>query len=228
MLPDPPRVFLVDDDPAACVALPALAGAADLGFSLYHCAEEFLAVAQSLTQGCVLLDARLPRMSGLELQLALVASGFQLPIIVLMRHADVPTSVRVMRAGAFDFLEKPVEEALLLERVRAALDFDAQRRRADEQSRLLRSRLRRLTPREREVMELVVHGHTNKEVGRQLGISHRTVEVYRGRVLQKLQVTTLLELVAYAGACGPLGSSGPRCAAIPSIGRRQQSALPVA
>ena len=221
---DQSTVFLIDDDPAVCVALAPLMRAAGLELKLYRSAEDFLPVAESLTHGCLLMDVRLPSMSGPELQLALSASGFRLPIIFLTGHCDVSTSVRVMQAGAFDFLQKPVGGALLLERIHAALESDARRRQAEEERLLLQSRLGRLTAREREVMELVVHGYTNKQVGRQLGISHRTVEVYRGRVMQKLQVETLLELVVFAGACGSVSAPKPRYAALLPSARRQQPA----
>jgi FixJ family two-component response regulator len=141
-------------------------------------------------------------MGGPDVQAALRARGIRLPIIFLTAHGDVATSVRALHDGAFDFLEKPVEGHFLLERIRAALEADAQSRLEEESQRERESRLARLTGRERDVMDLVLNGNSNKEIAKRLGISHRTVEVYRGRVMQKLQVPTLLQLVMFAEACG--------------------------
>jgi RNA polymerase sigma factor (sigma-70 family) len=195
-------VLVVEDDPAVRHALAGLFEAAGMPFTAYDSAEQFLGEADSHRRGCLLMDIRLPSMSGTELQLALAGRGFHLPIIFLTGHGDVPTSVKALRAGAFDFLEKPIEGSILLERVRAAFEEDDRRRQADEATRKLKARLARLTARERDVLTLVVRGYSNKEAAKTLQISHRTVEVYRGRVMQKLQMTTLLQLVAFADACG--------------------------
>jgi RNA polymerase sigma factor (sigma-70 family) len=190
---------------------------ARLPFNPYRSGEDFLSAAGLLTGGCVLTDVKLPGMSGPDLQTALANQGFRLPIIFLTGHGNVSTSVRVLQAGAFDFLQKPIEDALLLSRIRAALESDAKRQQAEDDKKLLQAKLARLTEREREVMDLVVRGYTNKEVGRELGISHRTVEVYRGRVMQKLQVETLLGLVLLAGTgTSPASPPTPRVAHAPA------------
>lgn len=161
--------------------------------------------------GCVLLDVRLPRMNGPELQSALSMRGVRLPIIFLTAYGDVATSVRALRAGALDFLEKPIDGQILLERIRAALETDATSQAIEDEIQRRHERLARLTSRERDVMDLVVRGYSNKNIAKHLGISHRTVEVYRSRVMQKLQVPTLLELVIFAEACGATVShSAPR------------------
>jgi FixJ family two-component response regulator len=195
-------VLVVEDDPAMRHALAGLFESAGLPFTAYESAERLLVEADSHRRGCLLMDIQLPTMSGTEVQLALAGRGVHLPIIFLTGHGDVPTAVKALRAGAFDFLEKPIDGSILLERVRAALEEDDRRQQADEAVRKLKARLARLTARECDVLKLIVRGYSNKEAAKTLQISHRTVEVYRGRVMQKLQLTTLLQLVAFADACG--------------------------
>jgi FixJ family two-component response regulator len=197
-----PTIFIVDDDPAGRGELQAMLEAAGMQVSSYQSAEDFLAVSGPHQRGCLLLDVRLPRMSGPDLQEALRESGIYLPVIFLTAHGDVATSVRALHGGAFDFLEKPIEGKLLLERIRRALEVDARNRASDEQRQERAARLARLTARERAVMNLVLNAHSNKEIARHLGISHRTVEVYRRRVMQKLQVSSLVQLVIFAEECG--------------------------
>jgi RNA polymerase sigma factor (sigma-70 family) len=197
-----PTVFVVDDDPAVRDGLTSVIEAAGLRVSAFESAEGFLAEFDPNQAGCILMDIRLPRMTGTELHAELIARGVKQPVIFCTAHGDVPTSVRALHAGAFDFLEKPVEGALLLERVRAALAIDAERHKADHNRRNLEMRLARLTARERTVMELVVQGHSSKEIAKTLGISHRTVEVYRSRIMEKLRVPTLLQLAIFTEACG--------------------------
>jgi RNA polymerase sigma factor (sigma-70 family) len=197
-----PTVFVVDDDPAVRDGLTSVIEAAGLRVSAFESAEGFLAEFDPNQAGCILMDIRLPRMTGTELHAELIARGVKQPVIFCTAHGDVPTSVRALHAGAFDFLEKPVEGALLLQRVRAALAIDAERHKADHNRRNLEMRLARLTARERTVMELVVQGHSSKEIAKTLGISHRTVEVYRSRIMEKLRVPTLLQLAIFTEACG--------------------------
>jgi RNA polymerase sigma factor (sigma-70 family) len=197
-----PIVFVVDDDLAVRTGVTSVIEAAGLQVSSFDSAEGFLAEFDPEQAGCILVDIRLPRMTGTELHAELIARGVKQPVIFCTAHGDVATSVRALHAGAFDFLEKPVEGALLLERVRAALATDAQRHKADHDRKNLEARLARLTPRERTVMELVVQGHSSKEIATALGISHRTVEVYRSRIMEKLRVPTLLQLAIFAEACG--------------------------
>src|SRR4249919_547406 len=134
-------VLVIEDDPAVRLALAGLFEAAGMPFTAYESAERFLGEADSHERGCVLMDIRLPSMSGTDLQTALARRGFQLPIIFLTAHGDVPTSVKALRAGAFDFLEKPIDGGVLLDRVRAALEVDARRQQADEANRKLQAKL---------------------------------------------------------------------------------------
>jgi FixJ family two-component response regulator len=202
-----PTVFVIDDDAAVRDALGRLLEAHRLQVRTYDSAEGFLAALRPTTSGCLVLDVRLPRMSGPELQAALAARGIRLPIIFLTAQGDIPTSVRTLQAGALDFLEKPVAGELLVDRVRAALRVEAKQRRERAQTTRARVRFAQLTPREREVMGFLVAGQPSKEIARRLGISHRTVEIHRTRVMHKMHATNLIELAAAAAACD--GSPGP-------------------
>ena len=201
-MPRAPKVFLVDDDPAVRDALVLLLEAEGLPGAAFDSAESFLAACDPDCPGCVVLDVRMPGMSGLDLQAALEQRGIDLPIIFLSGHADVSTSVRAMRAGAVDFLEKPFDEAALVERIREALERDSLRRQALERESAARQRVAQLTPREREVMRALVAGGSNKQIARELHLSPRTVEVHRSRVMEKTAVSTLPELVELAVTAG--------------------------
>jgi FixJ family two-component response regulator len=195
-------VFLVDDDAAVRDSLGRLLEAADLRIECYASGEEFLAGYRPGPAGCLVLDVAMPGMSGLELAEVLAARGISLPIIYLTAHGDIPMSVRAMKAGAEDFFEKPVKGEALIARIHEALARDSKRRDAEAIGIAARERLSRLTPREREVMMLAIHGHHNKEIAKRLGISHRTVELHRGRVMRKTGAATLLELANVATAAG--------------------------
>ena len=195
-------VFLIDDDSALHAELVEARDMAGIGVSWYRNAEDFLDAAPSGPSGCVLAEIRLSGMSGLDLHAALLKLDIRLPVIFLTAHGDVPTAVRAMRAGAFDFLQKPIDSVALLQCLRAALVIEERRQIAATQQRQLNLKLDRLTPREREVLTLVVRGRSNKQAAQCLGVSHRTVEVYRCRVMQKLDLTNVLELAAFASACG--------------------------
>jgi FixJ family two-component response regulator len=197
-------VFLVDDDDAVRDSLGRLLEAAGLSVERYASAEEFLAGYQPARAGCLVLDVAMPGMSGLELADALAARGIQLPIIYLTAHGDIPMSVRAMRAGAEDFFEKPVRGEALIARIHGALARDSQRRDDEAISIAAREKLSHLTSREREVMLLAIQGHQNKEIARLLGISHRTVELHRSRVMRKTGAATLLELASMAAAGLPV------------------------
>lgn len=177
-----PTVFVVDDDAAVRKALAAWLEAAGLGVETYEDAAAFLADCSPGRAGCLILDVQMPPMSGLQLQAELTRRGIHLPIIFLTAHADVPTTVQAMKAGALDFLTKPVAVAELLERVRAAFDKGAHPSVQESTGQSMRERLEGLTGREREIMKLVADGLPNKEIACRLGISHRTVEVHRARV----------------------------------------------
>lgn len=191
-------IFIVDDDDAvrdSLVLLLGLRGYATRGFTR---AKDFLSAVDRDARGCILLDLRMPDMDGLEVQAELAAREIRLPIIMLTAHGDVATARAALKAGAFDFLEKPFDDALLRTTIDAALTRDlATRDRADLQM-VWQARLARLTPREREVLELVVNGRHNREIAAELGISPRTVEVYKSRVMDKLQVDRLPDLIRIA------------------------------
>jgi two-component system response regulator FixJ len=191
-------VFLVDDDHAVRDALTQLLAGSGLRVQAYGSAEEFLAAYNSNRAGCLLLDMRLPGASGAALQAGLKARGSVLPIIFLTAHGSVADSVQALKAGAFDFLEKPPEPAQLVERVRSALRLDSQQRRERAASQ---DAMAKITPREREIMPLVAAGCSCKEIGKRLGISHRTVELHRMRVMRKMGAQTVVGLASLVKAC---------------------------
>jgi len=199
-----PTVYVVDDDAAVRDGLALLLDTAGLAVQTYDGAAAFLAAWSPGRVGCLILDVRMPDMSGPELQAELIRRGIDLPIVFLTAHGDIPTTVQAIKGGAIDFLTKPVVGAELLERVQAALHRSAQLREQASATQTLRERLQGLTRREREIMRLVADGHSNKEIARSLGISHRTVEVHRARVMQKTGVTNLVELSRLAQAAGLL------------------------
>lgn len=191
----PPTVFVVDDNPGVQKSLRALFESADLTVETYGSGEEFLAVYDPDRAGCLLLDVRLRRSSGLDLQDELRRRKTTLPIIVLTGHGTVPTSVRALKAGAVDFLQKPAPPKLLLERVQAALEVDRQSRALAAEGAAVTERLAGLTPREHEVMELLLAGKASKEIAAALRVSVRTVEGHRRMVLFKTHASSAAHLV---------------------------------
>jgi FixJ family two-component response regulator len=204
-----PKVFVVDNDPATCRSLAWLLESAGLTTQTFETAEAFLAARAADEPGCLLLDLRLPGMSGAVLQAQLAELGVGLPVIVVTGFADVATAVLLLKRGAFDVLEKPIAEELLLERVQEALEIDAQRRSARAHRDALMARLSCLTAREREVFDQVVRGKANKVVAIDLGISEKTVEAHRARVMQKLGAGSLAELVRIDLLAAGLGAKLP-------------------
>lgn len=200
-------VFIVDDDAAVRDGLAMLLDTAGFMVETYDGAATFLAGCSASRSGCLILDVRMPEMTGPELQAELNRRGIDLPIIFLTAHGDIPTTVQAMKQGAVDFLTKPVVGSELLERVRAALEKSVQLHQQASATQALRERLEGLTQRELEVMKLVADGLPNKEIARSLGISHRTVEVHRARVMQKTGATNLVELSRLAEASGLLPRS---------------------
>jgi len=192
-----PTVFVVDDDLAVRDGLRALLESSGHTVDAYDSAEAFLGAFDGTRPGCLVLDVRLPQMTGPQLQVELERRGSRLPIVFLTAHGDIPLTVEVMRAGAADFLTKPVEGSRLIEHVAAALQRGIAWSRETEATR---ARLAGLTEREREVMELTVAGLSNKEIAQRLGISHRTVEVHRARVMQKTGAAHLLDLARLVAA----------------------------
>ena len=192
---DESTVFVVDDDPAMRESLSWLLQSAGLSVETFESAEHFLSRCDATRPGCLLLDLKLPGRSGLELQHELASRDVSLPIIFLTGYAEVPTAVRALKTGAFDFLEKPFGDETLLDCVRRAVDVDRRMRLEKEQISGVTVRLTRLSPREREVMELMIAGKPTKVIASELGLSPKTVEVHRGRVMRKMEVRTLPHLV---------------------------------
>jgi two-component system response regulator FixJ len=168
--------------------------------------QDFLRTFDPARPGCVVLDVRMPGMSGLELLDRLSAAKIQIPVILLTAHADVPMAVRALKAGAIDFLTKPYSGQELLDRINHALAIDQRRREEWAHQKELAARFQSLTPRERSVMELVVLGHSNREIATQLGVSIKTVEAHRNKVMEKTQADSLADLVRLAMACGAVAN----------------------
>lgn len=198
LVSEKPVVHVVDDDDSLRKAVTRLLNAAGYDVRAYSSAGEFALAIRDNRRGCVLLDVRMPGPSGLDLQEALAREDEPLPVIFLTAHGDVPTSVRAMKAGAVDFLTKPIKRDVLLNAVRTALARDARLHTSHEQLRDLRIRFEKLTPRERNVFELVVAGRLNKQIAVELGMAERTVKAHRAQVMAKMQVTSLAELVHVA------------------------------
>jgi FixJ family two-component response regulator len=190
-----PTVFVVDDDADLRQSLGWLLESVGLRFRSYATAEEFLGDYEPDEPGCLLLDVRMPGVSGLDLQEELRRRGVPPPIIIMTGHARVPMAVRALKGGAIDFIKKPFSDQALLEQVRKAIDLDRRTRRVRMECSEFAERLTYLTPRERDVMNLVILGKPNKIIADDLGISAKTVEIHRGRVMEKLQVGSVAELV---------------------------------
>jgi FixJ family two-component response regulator len=203
-----PAVHVVDDDAAVRQGLEQMLGAAGFEVRAFASAEAFLAACKEGCAGCVVLDVAMPGMSGPELQAALLDRGLDLPIVFLTGHGDVPTSVRAMKAGAVDFLEKPVAGATLIATVHNAMALEARRHEDQALRAVAQARYAKLTGREREIMALAVRGLANKEIGKQLELSHRTVEIHRARAMRKMHAANLLELARAAALCGIADGSG--------------------
>ena len=191
----PPTVFVVDDDESVRSSLRFLLRSAGLESRAYGTATEFLGVYDPSQPGCLVLDVRMPGMSGLELQQELNLRGAIIPVVFITGHGDVPMAVEAMQHGAHDFLQKPFRDEDLIQRVRQALAKDAEARRALEEHKAIRAHLESLTPREREVLAMMVRGKPNKIMAHELGVSQRTVEIHRARVMEKSGASSLAELV---------------------------------
>jgi len=191
-------VFLVDDDAAVRDSLRMSLELAGHAVEAFSRATAFLASDAPKMRGCLITDIRMPDMDGLELQEELVRRNAPLPVIVITGHGDVPLAVRAMKAGAVDFLEKPFAREVLLAAVDRALEETATSARSESYAEDVRTRIALLTPREREVFELIVVGKLSKVIAHELGASIRTIEVHRGRVMQKMQARGLPDLVRMA------------------------------
>ena len=193
-----PTVFIVDDDQAVARSLRWLIETVRLRVETYGSAQSFIDGHDPARPGCLVLDVRMPGMSGLELQERLAAQRIHIPIIFITGHGDVQMAVRAVQAGAFDFVEKPFNDQDLLDRIQRAIARDAERRDRDLQQARLRALFASLTPRESEVLELVVEGLSNKAVANTLGLSAKTVEVHRAKVMEKMHARSLSDLVKMA------------------------------
>ncbi len=196
-------VHVVDDDEAVRSSLAFLLGSAGLQVAVHPTAEAFLRAAEAEPVGCLLTDVRMPGLGGLELQARLQALGWQVPVVVITGHGDVPTAVQALKDGALDFLEKPFDDEQLLDAVQRALAAGRALRTSQATAQAAARRLGMLTPREREVLDGMVAGHASKQIALDLGASPRTIEVHRLRVMEKLQVRSLPELVRLVQAAMP-------------------------
>ncbi len=193
-----PTVFVVDDDEAVARSLRWLIETVRLKVETFSSAQGFLDGYDSSKRGCLVLDVRMPGMSGLDLQERLAAQRIQVPIIFITGHGDVKMAVRAVQSGAFDFVVKPFNDQDLLDRIQKAIIFDAGRRSKNVQRVQLNSLFASLTPREREVLELVVEGMSNKAIANSLGLSAKTVEVHRAKVMDKMHARSVADLVKMA------------------------------
>ena len=190
-----PTVMVVDDDSGVRNAMRALLKSVGLECALFASAQEFLTTYQPAQPGCLLLDIRMPGMSGLELQQQLNLRGAVIPVIFMSGHGDIPMAVEAMQHGAFDFLQKPFRDQDLLDRIQRALVKDTELRKSLGEHSRIRAHLDSLTPREREVLDLMTQGKQNKVIGQELGVSPRTVEIHRARVMEKMAAESVAELV---------------------------------
>jgi FixJ family two-component response regulator len=198
-------VFVVDDDAAVLKGLARLLRSAGLTVAAFASPREFLDRHDPNAPGCVVLDVAMPGLSGLELQQTLMARGQELAIIFLTGHGDIPMSVKAMKHGAVDFLTKPVDDDALLRAVRVAIEKDRVQRQARAEIAEIQQRLATLTPREREVLHHVISGHLNKQTAADLGTVEKTIKVHRARVMEKMKVHSVAELVHLAERAGFAG-----------------------
>ena len=190
-----PTVFVVDDDPAMRESLCWLIESIGLKARAYESAGAFLGAFDPAWSGCLVVDVRMPGMNGLELHAQLAEKGNALPVLIITGHGDVPMAVRAMKNGAFDFLEKPFKDQALLERIGQAISHDQKRREAMSRDADFQMRLQSLSPRERQVLDLVVQARLNKQIAATLDLGAKTVESHRANVMRKLGAATVVELV---------------------------------
>lgn len=197
-----PIVFIVDDDASIRTSTERLVRSAGLQVQTFASAQEFLASVRPDGPACLVLDVRLPGQSGLDLQRELNRCGVQIPIIFMTGHGDIPMSVRAMKEGAVEFLTKPYRKADLLDAIRGAIERDRAARTQRLETGALRQRYEQLTPREREVMALVVAGLLNKQIAGELATAERTIKFHRAHIMEKMEADSLAELVRMAGQLG--------------------------
>jgi RNA polymerase sigma factor (sigma-70 family) len=200
-----PVVFLIDDDASVRDAVTDLLRSVGLGAESFGSTQEFLQSVRPDAPGCIVLDVRLPGPSGLEFQRTLINSHIQLPVIFISGHGDIPMSVRAMKSGAIEFLTKPLHEQELLDAVQAGIERDRLRRQEAEVVAELKERFDSLTPREREVLALVITGRRNKQIAAQANLSEMTVKVHRSQIMRKMRAKSLVDLVRMADQLGASG-----------------------
>lgn len=191
-------VFVIDDDQAMRNSLKWLIESVGVGVESFASADEFLAQHQPGRTGCLVLDVRMPGMSGLELLEHLAQRNMHIPAVIITGHGDVPMAVRAMKSGAIDFIEKPFNDEALLDAIRRAIAYEEQQRNSHSEHLQVQERMSHLTPREYEVMTMVTDGRSNKEIANTLGVSAKTIEAHRARVMEKMQAGSLAELVRMA------------------------------
>jgi FixJ family two-component response regulator len=199
---DQPIVFIVDDDPSMRRALTNLFESVDLRVEAFGSAPQILQRKPPEVPSCLVLDIRLPGLSGLDLQADLARANIHTPIIFITGHGDIPMTVRAMKSGAVDFLTKPVRDQDILDAVQAAIERDRKRRNLEKMVSNVRSRFESLTARERDVLSLVTSGLMNKQVAAELGLAEITVKIYRGQIMRKMGAKSLADLVRMAEALG--------------------------
>lgn len=199
---DNPVVFVVDDDEAICESLRLLIADIGLEVRTFTSARQFLEEYDPSHPGCLVLDVRMSGISGLELQARLNEMGVHIPTIIITGHADVPMAVEAMKAGATDFIEKPFRDQVLLDSIQKAVDLDLRVRRQRQEHQDIQSRIQLLTQREREVMNRLVAGKSNKNIAFDLGISQKTVDFHRANILDKIGVSSVVELVRLTQKAG--------------------------
>jgi len=190
-----PVVYVVDDDDAVRKALSMLIKTAGLAVQAYDSAQAFLDNYSPHQPSCLILDVRMPGMSGMELQEKLINLNINIPIIIITGHGDVPMAVRAVQKGALDFIQKPFEDDMMLERIQKAIEIDTKNREERARQEEIEVRIARLSPREREVMDMLVDGKQTKEIAFHLGLSRKTVDIHRSHVMMKLGVGSVVELV---------------------------------